>query len=217
MTEKEILKRDISELETMLGIINSRLNNLYEQGISSIKSGLGFALPLVVGFAIFIKILSSFLLESPDAILYDSFLPISASTVLTTYLTVPFATILGSFIFISNKSHNEYLAEKSGLEATRNYLEEELQNKKSHLEELSQTIAKPEITTEDDYLERLKRRRDIIYKLGTFRKKLLFHNKLGTLNLYLKSLGLTEQEIEESREEVKKRFLIEKKSEASKE
>lgn len=38
MTEKEILKRDISELETMLGITNSKLNNLYEQEISSVKN-----------------------------------------------------------------------------------------------------------------------------------------------------------------------------------
>ena len=207
----QILDYEISGLEEILEREQFRLNHTALEGVPSIKSFMIHTSFVPMGLFLLIKILFGFFaLDGPVAILN---LSMQASTVLGMYFAVPATMLMFVFALVGKGYYKENLQERERLETSIRLLRDEIETKKQLRAVLKKFILEQPTKSEiGESLQRMIERKDFIKLLASFKKKALLHYKRGTLDEYLRELGISEQYIAESQTIVEKSLVLEPKN-----
>ncbi len=207
----QILDCEISELEEILKRKQFRLKHTSLEGVPSIKDFMIHTSLVPMGLFLLIKILFGFFaLDGPVDILN---LSMQASTVLGMYFAVPATVLMFVFALVGKSYYKENLQERESLETSIRLLQDEIETKKLLRAALKKFILEQPTKSEiGESLQRMIERKDLIELLATFKKNALWHYKRGTLDEYLRELGISEQYIAESRAIVEKSLVLEPKN-----
>lgn len=203
------LEDEIEKLEKQITKTEEKQDNVLLGGVTSIKHGMISLAHIPIGSFIAIKVLSRFLLSGVDPnILLNSIIPLSGSTVLGIYFTVPITGILLVFSLMSNKYFKDCLAEKESYAAIIEYLKEELNAKVNKREQLKKSLSFSENTVIYEDHERTKRARErMINILKLYRKRIIY---TYILDMYLEEVGVSKEEVRPPKKETARVFRIEK-------
>ena len=203
----ELCQQQIEELENKKKINSISLeyarSNPY---VSSLSKFMLHTSIIPIGIFVFIKMIS--ITCHIDVPLIDS-IPIKSGTILGLYFALPMTAMLGVFGLIGKKMYKHQNREIHSLEEIGEYLEEELAKKREEYEELSKNMACDTQTIDEDYYLRLQRRLDLIETLENYRAQVIAHYRRGTLEKYLKKIGVLE-DIPEAMDLVEKRIVFKK-------
>lgn len=206
----QILDCEISELEEILKRKQFRLKHTSLEGVPSIKDFMIHTSLVPMGLFLLIKILFGFFaLDGPVDILN---LSMQASTVLGMYFAVPATVLMFVFALVGKGYYKENLQERERLETSIRLLRDEIETKKLLRATMKFILEQPTKSEIDESLQRMIERKDLIKLLASFKKKALWHYKRGTLDEYLRELGISEQYIAESRAIVEKSLVLEPKN-----
>lgn len=206
----QILDYEISGLEEILEREQFRLNHTALEGVPSIKSFMIHTSFVPMGLFLLIKILFGFFaLDGPVAILN---LSMQASTVLGMYFAVPATMLMFGYALVGKGYYKENLQERERLETSIRLLQDEIETKKLLRATMKFILEQPTKSEIGESLQRMIERKDLIKLLTSFKKNALWHYKRGTLDEYLRELGISEQYIAESRAIVEKSLVLEPKN-----
>lgn len=206
----QILDYEISGLEEILEREQFRLNHTALEGVPSIKSFMIHTSFVPMGLFLLIKILFGFFaLDGPVAILN---LSMQASTVLGMYFAVPATMLMFVFALVGKGYYKENLQERERLETSIRLLQDEIETKKLLRATMKFILEQPTKSEIGESLQRMIERKDLIKLLTSFKKNALWDYKRGTLDEYLRELGISEQYIAESRAIVEKSLVLEPKN-----
>jgi len=206
----QILDYEISELEKILEEEQFRLKYTSLEGVSSIKSFMLHTSFVPIGLFLLIKILFGFFApDGPVAILN---LSMQASTVLGMYFAVPATVLMFGFALVGKGHYKENLQERERLETSIGLLQDEIETKKQLRTSMKHILEQPTKSEIDEARQRMSERKYLLELLASFKEEVLRHYKRGTLDEYLKELGISEQYIAENREIVEKSLVLEPKN-----
>lgn len=201
--------REINVLKSFLNEAKRGLDNIAEEGTPSFWHGVITLAHIPISVHIALKLFFKVAVVT-DPVFANLLIPMSGSSLLAAYFSVPIAGMILFFSKVSKSTHDNYENEVHAQEEVIQYLEDEISTKENaQSEELKFSSSRdPEYA---EYLKRTHKRLTTIKTLNLFRDRVLYHYNRGTLDTYLQKIGITQEELKPSKEYIEKRFVIEQK------
>ncbi|HBA37264.1 MAG TPA: hypothetical protein DCY94_00945 [Firmicutes bacterium] len=180
-------------------------------GLPSVLEGIKFFLKWPIALFIATKIVCSIFNIGLEPAFEGLLISVDGSTILAAYLAIPLSLELIVLSLISNHGYKEGKKAEAGLAAEIEFLKDELVKVENLQAEPNLEMIKESEQSFEDYKNRLIERQQVINTLGTLREQVILNYKRGTLDKYLRKIGLIPSSIEESKEYIAKKFILEKK------
>ncbi len=210
--ELTLLRDEITELENQLSLAKQRGEYVPIYGVPSMSSVLVPFSVYPIGIHVVIKLLCLLTMIGPDVLLTNLIVPMSLSTVLALYFSLPVAMVLVVLAGEAKRTYRQCKNHEFNLKILIDFLEKEIAKKEEEYENLKRQKSVVYVEKSSERIKQLKERRSALIALSMLRNQIIEHYENGTLNKLSRQIGRNGVKNDECVQFIKTLKMTQKKS-----